>query len=302
LEWYNYGFRMQDPQVGRWFSIDPLSEESYMLSPYAYGVDNPIRFIDAYGLSAEAYITNNETEISNFLNFLVNGGSLDSYDFSNGSWSETGTDNNNPGDIIIIGDEDFIKRIEQALYTIDFTLMGSIVLDIIYYYGIIWPLTVEQTMFESLYNPNTSTILYSGYNPVYGLFGVDKSDIVNLGHELFHACQHRQLGMEYVNLAKTELGKNILERGAMGFENYLLSVVFGSDNFRLRYGLEKLWNNVTTKTFNYYNERIYPVYPTDINGNEVYKFGPIYYYNTLGHRLDNIMDFYQNLLERWIKP
>ena len=47
LRWYHYGARFYDPQLGRWWAIDPVDE---FHSPYTYVGNNPPNYIDPFGL------------------------------------------------------------------------------------------------------------------------------------------------------------------------------------------------------------------------------------------------------------
>lgn len=49
LNLYDYSARFYDPAIGRFTSIDPLAEKYYSWSPYAYVMNNPLKYIDPDG-------------------------------------------------------------------------------------------------------------------------------------------------------------------------------------------------------------------------------------------------------------
>ncbi|MFV0546262.1 MAG: RHS repeat domain-containing protein [Bacteroides sp.] len=46
LNVYDYSARYMDPALGRFMTVDPLSEKYYSISPYAYCGNNPVKYVD----------------------------------------------------------------------------------------------------------------------------------------------------------------------------------------------------------------------------------------------------------------
>ncbi len=58
----NFKFRMNDPRLGRFFAVDPLSPQYPELTPYQFASNSPIAFKEIEGLEGQYYVINLNSE------------------------------------------------------------------------------------------------------------------------------------------------------------------------------------------------------------------------------------------------
>jgi RHS repeat-associated protein len=50
---YDFGERIYDARIARFFSIDPIYQKYHWMSPYVFAANNPIYYVDVYGMGPE---------------------------------------------------------------------------------------------------------------------------------------------------------------------------------------------------------------------------------------------------------
>lgn len=75
LNQYDYSARHYDPGYGRFTTMDPHSENYYSISPYAYVMNNPMRFTDPTGKDGwdflHAFVSGAEQKVGGAINVVV---------------------------------------------------------------------------------------------------------------------------------------------------------------------------------------------------------------------------------------
>jgi len=116
LNWYDYGARFYDPQIGRFPTQDRFSERYYSLSNYQYAANNPVLMIDVNGDSLWVNYKGN--------NILYENGNL--YNRDGSAYTGKGVKLDKNGNVV--GYKGFLRQTMNALGTVAGTAEGAAML------------------------------------------------------------------------------------------------------------------------------------------------------------------------------
>lgn len=71
LGWPDYGARMYQPELGRFFTQDRFAEKYFDFSPYQYAANNPIVFVDINGDSVQ--VVGKQENVARYLKVINDG-------------------------------------------------------------------------------------------------------------------------------------------------------------------------------------------------------------------------------------
>jgi RHS repeat-associated protein len=85
VDWMDFGARRYDAQVGRWWGVDAMANDRSDWTPYRFGLDNPIRYLDRDGNNESTWVTQNDDGTYSVFGGNANDGSNAIVLFENGA-------------------------------------------------------------------------------------------------------------------------------------------------------------------------------------------------------------------------
>ena len=232
LQWTDFGQRMQDPQLGRFFAIDRFANSFSSLSPYNYTANNPTNLLDYNGDYIILFTENNAYSV------LYENGQAYHY-----------TQDKKTGKITkgekYDGNSKFVGQAVSDLAKIQNTKKGASVIGSLQESS--WSYRIEQAdrvdkgAYEADFSKNTlsfevggGTIRYSPFSrwKADGVYWDPSNSEVQLAHEIRHAWLHEKTGVAYTKGWTERLLK---ESDAVRFENYFRALR-GEEEMRTLYG------------------------------------------------------------------